>query len=52
MQKPRHCIEMSDNLSFNEKLLCEPYDGTKSTRYLKFRRDIKNGASAKFYEVP
>jgi len=41
---------MTDKLSFNKKLLCEPYEGTRSTRYLKFRRDIKNGASAKFLD--
>ena len=44
------CIVMTDNITFNKKLFCEPYDGTRSTRYLKFRCDIKNGASAKFLD--
>ena len=47
---PTCTIVMTDNITFNKKLLCEPYDGTRSTRYLKFRRDIKNGASAKFLD--
>ena len=45
-------IWMSDNITFNKKLLCEPYNGTRSTRYLKFRRDIKNSASANGSSTP
>ena len=39
---------MTDSTKNLPRLLCEPHDGSRSTKFLKFARDFKSGCSAEF----